>query len=317
MEHFHTLLESILVLAAIVSSSFWLKHRDIINDNSKVIFSRMTTDFVLPALIFSTLASSHISFSELRLPLIMFSASVVVLVISFLIGRSLGLNRKRLGVFMVLSAFGSSSSLGYPLIHKMFPSNAQATVDAMVIGEFGVAIPFFMLGVSILIIAGQDEKVNLRGLIKTISFFFKTPMIIALFLGVIVSLFHFPAENIIFAFVIDVTKTIGSSLIIFVSISVGLMLKPVKVKDILLLLPIIGLLKLIAQPLLTVVGSNYFAIGELEKEILLIEAAMPSGIVVSVMADRYGCDSKFAAAIVIVGHILALVTIPLITLYGV
>lgn len=49
-------------------------------------------------------------------------------------------------------------------------------------------------------------------------------------------------------------------------------------------------------------------------EILLIEAAMPSGTVAAVLADRYGCDGSIASALVIATYGLSLLTIPLIML---
>jgi len=43
---------------------------------------------------------------------------------------------------------------------------------------------------------------------------------------------------------------------------------------------------------------------------------MPLGAVVSVIADRYGCDGAFATIIVIVTYIVSLVRLPVMYYFG-
>jgi predicted permease len=54
----------------------------------------------------------------------------------------------------------------------------------------------------------------------------------------------------------------------------------------------------------------------MERQVSVILAAMPSGAIAAVIADRYGCDGKLAAAIVIGTYLLSLVTLPLTFVIG-
>ena len=54
-----------------------------------------------------------------------------------------------------------------------------------------------------------------------------------------------------------------------------------------------------------------------ERGVAVILAAMPSGAIAGVVADRYGCDGKLAAAIIVCTYVISLVTLPLIIMFGV
>ena len=313
MLYFFTLIESILILVILISTTFWLKHRGIIDDSTKPIFSKMTTDYALPALIFSSLCTKDINWVQLYPVFIMLGASIIVLIIAYFIGKFLRLSSKQLGVFIVLAGFGSSSSLGYPLIKEIFPNNVNAMTEALVIGELGACIPFFIIGVAIIIFfGGREEGKPTFG--ATLIPFLRSPIFLSLVFGVIFAFLDFPPENVVFSFVIRVLSIIGGTLIVFVAISVGLMIKPVRFRTILPLVLAVSVLKLIIDPGLAIAGSSLLAIPKIESEVLVIESAMPSGVVATVVADRYGCDGEFASIVVIITYLLALFTIPLMSL---
>lgn len=71
-------------------------------------------------------------------------------------------------------------------------------------------------------------------------------------------------------------------------------------------------LKLIVEPLVAVASAILLAITALDREILVIEAAMPSGALAAVLAARYGCDAATASTLVIATYVLSLVALPLI-----
>jgi predicted permease len=102
---------------------------------------------------------------------------------------------------------------------------------------------------------------------------------------------------------------------ILVAVSLGLMLRPVQIRHILPLFLLIVGLKLFLQPLFVLYGASLLSLSPLATEILVIEAAMPSGAVAAVIADRYGCDGPLASALVIATYLVSLLTIPLVTYF--
>jgi predicted permease len=60
--------------------------------------------------------------------------------------------------------------------------------------------------------------------------------------------------------------------------------------------------------------SNLIHLPSIEIDILILETAMPSGMVAAVLCDRYGCDGELASVLVIATYLFSLVTIPFIML---
>jgi hypothetical protein len=145
--------------------------------------------------------------------------------------------------------------------------------------------------------------------------FFVSPIFISFVLGLLVS--QVPVASGFFTsnFWTIFFDYFNNGLEILVAVSLGLMLKPVQIRHILPLFLLIVGLKLFLQPLLVLYGASFLSLSPLATEILVIEAAMPSGAVAAVIADRYGCDGPLASALVIATYLVSLLTIPLVTYF--
>jgi predicted permease len=153
------------------------------------------------------------------------------------------------------------------------------------------------------------KKPNVFPVIKD---FFLSNIFIACILGIIVSRIPPVAAFMKTSFCTDFFAYFTNGLEILVAISIGLMLRPIKVWHILPLVIIIVVLKLFLQALLVKAGAAAAGLPDLPTEILVIEASMPSGAVAAVIADRYGCDGPLASTIVIATYLISLVTIPVV-----
>ncbi len=316
MEHFFSLVQSIIILIVLILLTFWLKKRNIVKSENSRIFSRLVTEFTLPALIFTNISSLKLFSDRFEAAAIMFISILTSMFIAWMFGKLVKLENKRLGAFIVVSGFGSSSTLGYPLIKQVFANTPNAMVDAMVIGELGVCLPFFITGAFILIYYGNRDNAK-SILTSTLLPFLRSPIFISIVLGVIFSMIEIPKSNICIKIIFNILNIIGDSMMIFVAISIGLMLKPVKIQKILVLIIIIAIIKLAIEPFLSLLGSNLLNIGELEKQVLFIEAAMPSGALAAVLADRYSCDGSFATYVIIITYLISLISLPLMYYFGI
>ena len=104
----------------------------------------------------------------------------------------------------------------------------------------------------------------------------------------------------------------SDSLTLLVAFTIGLMLRPIAAKQMVSLLVLVGLLKLVLEPLVAGGLASALAAPELRRDILLVEAAMPSGSLAAVAAARYGCDAAVASALLIATLGLSLLVVPLI-----
>lgn len=315
MNQFSSFLQSVLLLIVLVISTVFLKRKKVISEDLKKPFSRLITDYILPALVFASLAYQDINIQQFIPATIMLCAISSSMAIGYIAGRLLGLNKERLGVFVILTGFGSSSSLGYPLIKEIFPGNTEAMADALIVGELGAVLPFFIIGVFILRYFGDRKRTDI-GFGTTLFEFIKSPIFLCMAGGLVVSFLGIPLDNVIGRFIHKVLMVIGDSLVLFVAITVGLMLKPVKIKTVWILITVIVLVKLIFEPLFALTSSIFLHVPELEAEVLVIESAMPAGAIASVFAERYGCDGEFASVVVIATYIISIFTLPLVFLAG-
>jgi predicted permease len=312
MPIYSSLLQSFAVIVGLILVCLLLRRRSVISDDQKTLFGRLVTDFALPALIFTGLTRQTLEMSDLIAVAIMTVTLFICMFLGWIVGRALGLGPTQLGAFILVAAFGSSSTMGYALISQAFPNDPTALAEAVVISELGVGIPLFTVGVAVAIFFGRAEGSSLTLGLRQ---FLTSPIFISVLLGLTFSFIKLPLNNPLLDIPFRILEVIGSSLVIFVALTIGIMLKSIPLKGLIHLIVAVAAIKLIAKPLIAFAMAEMQLLPPLDMEILLIETAMPSGAVAAVLADRYGCDGAIASALVIVTYGLSLLTIPLIMLF--
>jgi len=310
-----SLLEAFIVLAALATSAIWLRSRSTILQSEQGVFARLVTDFALPAVIFANLSREPFSIEKLFPALLLFCAIAVVMLVAWLIGRALKLDRPVLGSVILVSGVGSTSTLGYALIHHIFGDNTEVMSQVVIMGEFGVVLPLFIFGVAIAIYFGEDETDG-SGLWTAAKSFSTSPIFISMALGLAVSSLDLRQDHWTIQLLNDFLAVASDSLALLVAFTIGLMLRPIAYRKIVTLIVLVALLKLILEPLIA--GSIALALGvsDLQRELLVVEAAMPSGALAAVLAARYGCDAAVASALLMATYILSLLALPLIAYFS-
>ncbi|MFA0811306.1 AEC family transporter [Microbulbifer epialgicus] len=313
MSQFQSLVEALVILVALCACAIWLRKREVIHIEEQGVFGRLTTDFALPAVILLSLSKVPFSLQALLPAVILFAVSLAIMVPAWLLGKAMGLARKTLGSIVLVAGFGGSSTLGLSLIRRVFHNNAVVMRDSVLIGEYGALLSVFTFGVAVAIYFGRDkkEKTNLWQACRP---FFISPIFIAMILGTIISIIGLPQSNVAVHLFEDILRVSGQSLIVLVAFSIGLALRPIAVRELAGLILVAVLLKLIAEPLLAWVLAMSIKLPHIERELLVLQAAMPSGAIAAVLAKRYGCDGAVASAMVVATAFISLVSLPL-TLY--
>ena len=314
MTVFENLLDSFVVLVALAASAIWLRRRGTIQTNEAGVFGRLVTDFALPALIFASLSTEPFTVSKLLPALLLFSSIAAVMLVAWLAGRAMGLTRPVLGSVVLVSGVGSSSTLGYALIHRVFHNDPKVMTTVVAMGEFGVVLPLFTFGVALAIFFGREEtdQVSLWHASKP---FFTSPIFYALVLGVAASMVGIPQDHKAVRLLNDFLRLASDSLSLLVAFTIGLMLKPVAYREIVPLIALVAGLKLIVEPLVAGGLALVLALPTITRELLILEAAMPSGTLAAVLAARYGCDGAVASAVLIATYILSLLLLPMIVYF--
>jgi len=304
------LFNSLLTLLVLIGMTFWLKRSRIIAASDATTFARLLTDVLLPAVIFASVSQQTITGESLEPAATMLTLSIAMTFLALFVGRLLKLSGGRLGAFILVSAIGSTNSIGWALIADIYPGNQLAEFDAIMIGQLGVLMPLFMISVPLAAWFSQ-AKDNRSSLWESFRLFLTSPMSIAFLLGLIVSFVDIP-DHYLARFVYHLLEVLSDALMVVVAIAIGLLLRPVNIVQYWPAMLAVVVLKLIIEPTLAFTGATLEHLSTLEAHVLLISSAMPSGSIATVVGVRYGCDGAFASAMVVVTFVVGLVTVPLI-----
>ena len=264
--------------------------------------NRLVLNFFAPMLFFAAGASATVDLSILQVPLILGVATLFGLGLAALalfatpLGR--GLSRPQRGAIMLASGFGNVLFFGYPFLTTVY-------------GESGARYPFFAdmlattplvwsLGVWIAFRCGKHtEHANF------LKMWLKLPPVWGFAAGITVNLSGLGLEPLV-----EAAHWAGSPTIPLMLFVLGLTipwhdLRPQKAVFVAL-----GI-KLALMPLLAL-GIALAWPGTLDEpgEAAVLEAAMPTMVMVIALADRFGLDTRLAGLIMGWSTLVGLVTLP-------
>jgi predicted permease len=311
----------IVMFLLIVGVIQLLKLRGIFNDSHQPVFDRLVTEFALPAIVFGLLTTTGFQEGWVLPVLIVNAAVIVAMLVAWGASRALSLSPGVTGTVVILSAWGSTYTVGGPVLAAVYGTASAEVALGNVIGVFGFALPFFTVGILVAGYFGIHERGERFSLIPFLKSFFCSPVFLAFWLGLLVSLlfttFNLPGASIYADVFTEFFVVIQHALNLLVWIAIGLLLRPVQLRTLLPLLALVATIHLVILPALVFAGGIAAALPVMHRNVAVIMAAMPSGAIAGVVAQRYGCDGKLAAAIIVCTYLISLVTLPLTVAFGV
>lgn len=311
MDTTHSLVEGVIVMLAIIVLAVLLKKFGVLKKDDSALFSRIVLQVTLPAVIFSSLALQHFNNEFLLMAGIMAVIEIAVIIMAWLIATMLKFKPGEKGALILVSAFGMTTMLGYPIIRQVFPGNAMAMEEAVVTSEFGVGLLLFILGPLIAMYYGES-KLEGKFIMKSVRKFFVSPIFIALVCGIGFSFIPFERESQVFTTLVHFFQLIGNANLLMVAFTIGLLVEFKQINHIYLFLGIAILLKLIVKPLLAVWFTDGPHFTEMMREIVLIETALPSAILTVVFAKQYNCRPDLVSMAIMVTLVLSVASVSLI-----
>jgi len=278
----------------------------IINKDFTGSLSNLLILVTLPALIFYSILTQ---FSR---EMVLDAMILIVLgVLSCFLGYFIGVfllmflkskvNLKEAGkkTFLMLCAFGNTSFLSIPIGFSLYGPQA---VVRIILFDFGVSLIIWTFGIG-LISSGKDRMLK-KDVLKNIL----NPGIVALIAGFIVIMVEFKLPQVL----IRVSNILGSVTIPMSLIATGSLLygtdfyRKIEWKT----LTTLSMGKLLVVPFCFILIVSLLNLSILMKKIIILEAAMPSMVLSSVLAERYNSDSNLAASGVFWTTLLSAFTVP-------
>ena len=251
--------------------------------------NRANTDVFFPLLIFASMASKDFHILDYSL---LIGSSVLVMfgsgLIAFCVAKFFNYNPH---AFIPAMMFTNVANMGLPLTLMAFgPSMLPPAIAMMMI----YSLLHFSLGIRIC-----QPKASLKGILKG-------PMLWAMALGVLVSLFKIPVpESLLISM-----RMLGEAAIPLGLFSLGVGFSGFRLTrwriGVLgaILCPVSGLL--IAWPLVLFLPLPKEMLG-----ILLLYAALPPAVMNYIFAEQYQQEPELVSAIVVVGNIASIFFVPL------
>jgi predicted permease len=243
-----------------------------------------------PCLIFSSIASSDINLTDFTT--IAVAALAIILIMAlfvFLILKITNSDKKGLYLPMV---FGNTSYLGYPIALFAFGMDG---LSRAVVYDMMNSLVIFSLGIYI---------VHHRNEIREA---FKVPLLYAVVIGLLFNLLKIPIPQALF----QPIEMIGMITIPLALLVLGYKLTEIKISAAKTAF-LASTFRILGGVLVALLLINLFSIDGLVKEIIVLQAAMPSAVMSMILAAKYERDASLVASVVLITTVLSMISIPLI-----
>jgi predicted permease len=251
-------------------------------------------DFVVyiaaPSLIFSSVSRSNINLTDFTI--IALSAVAIILIMAFLVFIILKITKSdKKGLYLPMT-IGNTGYIGYPV--ALFAFGIAGLSRAVVYDMIG---SLFLFSIGIYIVHHKNE----------IKEAFKVPLIYAVVIGLLFSLLKIPVPDLIFKPI----EMIGMITIPLALLVLGYELTKIKINSAKIAF-LASLFRIIIGFVIAIAIVKIFSITGLVRNIILLQAAMPSAVMTMVLCRKYNKDAELVASIVFISTLLSIISIPLI-----
>lgn len=276
------------------------------NEDTRNVFISLIVNVGMPCIILSSILQVEMNSELLKKILLVFFLSIGINVLGIGIGYLFAIvfHKKvnRAKELAILSGLGNTGFIGIPLCAVLLGPEG-----ALYAAMFDAGVDFTIWTVGALLL--QKERQIGLGMLRTMI----NPPIIAILVGVTMALFQYRPPFLI-QDLFDRLASIAAPLAMFY---IGIMMmslfqtKPergLQLSRSTLWLPI--LVKLILLPIFAVLIGNALALDLVMLQTLLIQAAMPTLTLSSILFAKYSADEELGVITTIFSTLAALLTIP-------
>lgn len=251
--------------------------------------NKLAVDVCLPALVFASLSTKQFVFSQ-QAPFLL--AATLIIVISGLFAWPIArLAKADLRSFLPTVMFGNVGPVGLPVTVLAFGQDGLA--PALLLLALSNVL-HFTLGVRIM-----SGKADFRSLLLS-------PLIWSTILGLLFSTMQWPVPGWLMAAI----KMVGDVLIPLMLLSMGARLVNIPWQA-----WRIGSLGGTAAPMARILAAGvcvgYLPLDPIQRGALFLFAALPPAVFNFLLADRFNRSPEAVASMVLIGHLFALVFLPL------
>ena len=311
MELFLSTLSKMCELFLYIIIGYTVSRIGIVPDKSSKVLSKLENNIFIPALVMGTFMGKF-TVEKMTTAWIFFLVGLIVSAVSIpvaiIISRVCSKDSYIRKIYTYGLAFSNFGFMGNAVVQALFPDVFQ---DYLIF-----TLPFwtfiYLWGVPVLLIpadgADADGKRSMKSRLKS----FVNPMFIAMLIGMVLGLtaqwFTVPD------FIGNAVNTLGSCMSPVAMLLTGMTIAKINLKETFtnVSVYIISLIRLIALPMVGIVALMLLPVPKEVAVCTVCALAMPLGLSTVVVPSGYGLDTRVAAGMALISHLLSCATIPVI-----
>lgn len=300
------MMEIMIIIVLLILTGYLSKYFGILKESDRLTLNNIVVHIAMPSTIFLTIMK-NVSPADLpqflKLPVLIFLTFVICGFIGYLIGRLLKLNKESLGGLILVCALGNTGFLGYPVIYGFYGTEG---LTRAIFCDIGSVFASLLFGTYVGLKFGNENSNN-----SIIYELLKFPPLITGILSIVLVFFGFNVDSFP-GFTIKTLGYLSNATIPLIMLSLGLSLSPKSARFGAIYGVIASMVRMGIAPLLVFALSTIFLIDGLEKNVLILESAMPSAMMSLVFAVMYELDVKLVASACFITTVVSLFILPLI-----
>jgi malate permease and related proteins len=246
-----------------------------------------------PCLLIANLSKTEISLADFSTTFL--SGLAIITLQAFLVFIILKITRSSKTGLLLPMVTGNTGSLGFPVMLFAF---GQAGLSNAFIYDLAGTIYMFTFGIYVL-----HHKNDIREV-------FRLPILYAVIIGLVLGQLKIEIPEMLFRPIQMVGNiSIPLSLIVFGYQLARIRLSTLKIAS------LSALFKIFIGFALAMLMVTVFNITGVSRNIIILEASMPSAIMSMILTQKYNRDADLSASIVLIATLISILTVPLILLF--
>jgi predicted permease len=265
--------------------------------------SKLVLHIFLPCLVFSSIVNSAVeSSASLKISIVALVSTIALIGLSWIVGKALRLSTELMIAFVLSISFVNAGNYGLPVILFAFGEDG-----------LGLAVIFFIINLLLMftvgvVVASQSK----RGFSDSLNIVIRLPLIYALLAAVALRLVGTPIPRV----VINTVEIMGQAAIPLMLIMLGLELGRSELRESRLaiwkLLGLSATIKLLFPIIFVSLFSELIGLGGLAAKVAILQASMPTAVLIVILTVEFGGDSQFATKAIALSTIASTVTLTLL-----
>jgi predicted permease len=268
------------------------------------ILSSVVFYILSPCLVFTALTQNTLSYGEM-FNIFAFAASSILLagVIAWIASKVLHFDKKTTSAVLLGCMFMNVANFGFPVVLFAFGEAGLSYATLLYIAN---VILLYSVGVVIASMGTSSLRQSLINLLKVPSLYGLVFALIFIWLGWKVPL---PLQR--------TTSLLGNASIPILLVMLGMQFKEIKWSIEVLPVAVTSVIRLVLIPLLALVLIRIFNIHGIAYQVSILEVAMPTAVLTTVLATEYGAEPSLTTATVFITTLLSPITLtPLLAYLG-